>query len=149
MHRRRQHIIQAIERNPQRLYGERRLNPKLQTAPEQAAETLIGVQTIRHSLKKLEDRLHRIAERSNIRAGTEEEQGEPESSVEERSEKTKFTKRVASVINLVEPDGIQGYFGSTDGEEIEREMNTQEEHRDRVIEWLDAMMTDNLSEELK
>jgi transcriptional/translational regulatory protein YebC/TACO1 len=48
MHRIRQHIIQAIRRNPQCLYGETRLNPKLQTAIEQAAETLIGVQTIRH-----------------------------------------------------------------------------------------------------
>jgi hypothetical protein len=149
MHRIRQHIIQAIGRNPQRLYGEKRLNPKLQTGTEQAAKTLIGVQTIRHRLKKLKDSLHRIAERSSVRAGTEDEQDELESSVEERNQQTKFTKRVASIINLVEPDAIQAYFGSTDHEEIWREMNTQQEHRDRVIEWLDAMITDNLSEELK
>jgi predicted Rossmann-fold nucleotide-binding protein len=83
-------------------------------------------------LKKLKDGLHRIAERSNIRAGTEDEQGELESSVEERSQQTKFTKRVASIINFIDPEAIQAYFGSTDHEEIWREMNTQEEHRDRV-----------------
>jgi hypothetical protein len=44
MYRIKERIIQAIGRNPQRLYGEKKLNPKLQTATEQAAETLIGIQ---------------------------------------------------------------------------------------------------------
>jgi hypothetical protein len=99
MHRIRQHIIQAIGRNPQRLYGEKRLNPKLQTATEQAAESLIGVQTIRRSLKKLKDSLHGIMEKEDVRARIDQEQEEVESSVEERRQQAKFTKGIASIIN--------------------------------------------------
>jgi hypothetical protein len=37
MHRLREHVIGAIGRDPQRLYGEKRINPALQTASEQEA----------------------------------------------------------------------------------------------------------------
>jgi hypothetical protein len=53
MHRLREHIIRAIDRKPQRLYGEKRLNPKLQTATEEVTETLFEIQSIRSSLRKL------------------------------------------------------------------------------------------------
>jgi hypothetical protein len=135
MHHRRQHIIQAIGRNPRRLYGEKRLNPRLQTATEQAAESLIGVQTTRRSLKKLKDSLHGIMEKENERARIDQEQEEVESSVEERRQQAKFTKRIASIISLIEPETIQECFGTTNHEAIWREMNAQQEHRDRVIEW--------------
>jgi hypothetical protein len=44
MHRIREHIIHAIGRDPRRIYGERRLNPNLQTAVENSAEVMIRTQ---------------------------------------------------------------------------------------------------------
>jgi hypothetical protein len=61
-HRIREHILLAIGRNLNCRYGERRLNPKLQAAAEQSAETLIGIRQVRRDLKKLKDILHTIAE---------------------------------------------------------------------------------------
>jgi hypothetical protein len=42
-----EHAITAIGRDPQRLWGEKRINPTLQAAREQEAETMIGAQTAR------------------------------------------------------------------------------------------------------
>jgi hypothetical protein len=43
MHRIREHIIHAIGRDPRRIYGERRLNPNLQTTVENSTEVMIGI----------------------------------------------------------------------------------------------------------
>jgi hypothetical protein len=129
MHRIREHIIRAIGRNPQRLYGEKRLNPKLQTATEEAAEALIAIQTIRCSLRKLKDSRHTIVESGGERGGINVEEGSEESEVERRTQQAKFTKRIASVLSLVEPEKIQEYFGTTSHEAIWEEMNTQPTQR--------------------
>jgi hypothetical protein len=74
---------------------------------------------------------------------------EEESEVERRRQQAKFTKRVAAVLRLVEPEKIEEYFGTTNHEAIWEEMNTQQAHRDRVIEWLDAMIKANTSDEIQ
>jgi hypothetical protein len=88
-------------------------------------------------------------ERENVRARLDQEQGEPEPTLEERRQQAKCPKRIASIINLIEPETIHDYFGTTDHEAIWREMNRRQEHRDGVIEWLDAMITTNVSEEVQ
>jgi hypothetical protein len=40
---------------------------------------------------------------------------------------------------------MQEYFGSWNHEEIWRELNTNADHRSKVIEWLDAMLTMQVS----
>jgi hypothetical protein len=47
MHRLREQVIKAIGRDPQRLCGEKRINPSLQGARQQESETRIGPQTAR------------------------------------------------------------------------------------------------------
>jgi hypothetical protein len=47
MHRTREHILLVIGQDSNRLYGERRLNPKLQAVTEQSTETMIGLQKVR------------------------------------------------------------------------------------------------------
>jgi hypothetical protein len=149
MHRVREHIIRAIGRNPQRLHGEKRLNSKLQAPTEEAAEAPIGIQTIRSSLKILKDSLHGIVEDRNVGIQMDAEDLQEESEVERRSQQAKFTKGVAAMLRLVEPEQIQEYFGTTNHEAIWKEMNTQQAHRDQVIEWLDAMITANTSDEIQ
>jgi hypothetical protein len=52
LHRIREHVIRAIRRDPKRLYGEKRLNPKLQAARERTTEMAIETQTIRREFTK-------------------------------------------------------------------------------------------------
>jgi hypothetical protein len=118
------------------------LNLKLQTATEQSAEKMIGLQKARHELKKLQDILHSIAEGAEEAFeagegmdGDEEDERRGEARVAGmRRHQPKFAKRLTPILNLLEPDTILEYFGSDDHEEIWRELNTGAEHRDRVIE---------------
>jgi hypothetical protein len=89
----REHIIQAIGRNPQRLYREKKRNPKLQTCTEHAAETLSSVQTIGRKARKLKDTSHEIMERVDVGARIDQEQGELESNVKEWRRQAKFAKK--------------------------------------------------------
>jgi hypothetical protein len=143
MHQLREHILSAIGRDRRRLYGQKRINPVLQAAAEQSAQTMSDLQSVRRDLKKMKDILHAIAEDGEI-IESEAEQG-----IESRRRQVKFTKRVSRVLNLLERDAIMGYFGTEDHEEIWRTMNTDEDHRERVIEWLDAMISSQVSEELR
>jgi hypothetical protein len=143
MHRIREHILLAIERDPRRLYGQRRLNPILQVAAEESAKTIIDLQKVRHDLKKLKDILHTIVE-AEPETGSEAEHG-----VEKRRRQSKFTKRIAPILNLLPPETIVEHFGTSNHEEIWQELNTDEDHRDRVIEWLDALITTQVSAELQ
>jgi hypothetical protein len=52
-------------------------------------------------------------------------------------------------LNLLNPETIQQYFGTDNHEEIWRELNTEEEHRERVIDSLDAMISTQVSGEIE
>jgi hypothetical protein len=149
MHKIREHIIRAIGRDPKRLYGQRRLNPALQVATEQSTETMVELQKVRRDLKKLKDILHVITEGEGRRERGEAIQDEQEEDVQTRRRQAKFTKRIGPILNLLEPWTIQEYFGSEEHEEIWRALNEDMSHRDRVIDWLDAMISTQVSEELR
>jgi hypothetical protein len=135
MHRICEHILLAIGRDLNGLYGERRLNPKVQAAAEKSTEVVVSLQKVRRDLKKLEDILHTIEE-AEEGTGDESDEG-----FEMRRRQAKFTKRIGPILNLLSPEAIEEQFNSRDHEEIWRELNTQENRRGRVIDWLDAMIT--------
>jgi 3-dehydroquinate dehydratase len=145
MHRIREHIILAIGRDLRRLYGERRLNVNLQVAAEQSAETVVNLQKIRRDLKKLKDILHEIVEGD----GRAEAEDVDQEGVDARRRRAKFTKRIGPILNLISPDVVREYFGSEHHEEIWRELNTESNRRNRVIEWLDAMITTQVCGEIE
>jgi hypothetical protein len=152
MHRIREHILLAIGRDPKRLYGERRQNPKLQAATEQSAETLIELQKVRRDLKRLKDLLHTIAETGREMTGREgerEREEEEDEGVETRRLRRRFTKRITPILNLLTPQTIEEYFGTHDHEAIWQELNTDESHRNRVIDWLDALITTQVEGEIQ
>jgi hypothetical protein len=128
MHRIREHILLVIGRDLNRLYGEKRLNPKVQAAAEQSTEVVASLQEVRRDLKKLKDILHTIEEAGE---GTGEDSDE---GFEMRRRQAKFTKRIAPILNLLSPEVIEEHFGSRDHEEIWRELNIQESRRGRVID---------------
>jgi hypothetical protein len=53
------------------------------------------------------------------------------------------------ILALVPEATIAEYFGSVRHDGIWNEPNTSAEHRDRVIEWFDAMISTHVSEELQ
>jgi hypothetical protein len=151
MHRIREHILLAVGRDSKRLYGARQTNPKIQAATEKSVEVMVGIQQIRRDLKKLKDFLHTIAEVGTEGVTTEEE-GEHRDSNEgegRRRQRRRFTKRLAPILSLLPPETMEAYFGSGDHETIWQAMNTSEDHRNRVIDWLDAMITTQVQGEIK
>jgi hypothetical protein len=171
IHRIREHIIHAIGRDSRRIYGERRLNPEVQMAVEQSAEKMIAIQKIRRDMKKLKDIIDGIVEGADEEAEAEAEAEAPTEAeaetgdersqrsqrrneeearnLEARRRRDKFTKRLTPILNLLTPDTIEEYFGTRSHEDIWQELNTDEGHRSRVIEWLDAMLTTQVSGEIE
>jgi hypothetical protein len=146
LHRIREHIIMAIGRDPKLLYGEKRLNPRLQKASEESAEKMINLQKIRRDLKKLKDILYDITETGEREYVTEKE--EEDGRIATRRRRAKFTKRIGPILNLLSPEVIEQYFGTTNHEAIWEELNTNADHRSQVIEWLDAMITTQVEGEI-
>jgi hypothetical protein len=139
LHRVREHIIRAIGRDPRRLYRERRVNPAVQAAREWEAETGCNVQAIRRSLTKLKDTLHGIVEA----------QGREPERAESVRRGAKLTWHVAQVLGLLSTEVMMGCFGTMNHEAIWDQLNTSEEHRAGVIEWLDAMISTQVTEEVE
>jgi predicted Rossmann-fold nucleotide-binding protein len=59
------------------------------------------------------------------------------------SKKTKNTvqKRFAPILNLLNPQTIQEHFGTENHRALWKALNTNEEHRNQVFDWLDTMIT--------
>jgi hypothetical protein len=149
MHQIRLHIMEAIHRNPRGLYGRRRMNVKLQEAREQKGETARNHQSIRHIMGKLKNTLVELGEGREARDGDGEGEGERgEGEAQDRRREAKLTKRVGVVLRLLDEETKKRIFGSADHAAIWQELNTAPDHRRRVIEWLDSMITTHVTEEL-
>jgi hypothetical protein len=64
-------------------------------------------------------------------------------------EQTRFIKRLTPIIELMSPEQILEYFGTTDYDAIWKTLNTAPNHREGVVEWVDAMISAQLSKELQ
>jgi hypothetical protein len=120
---------------------------------EESVEAMIGIQKVRRDMKKLKDIIDTIVEEAESESEAEAEEGEgggeeveeadegedEARNQERRRRQGKFTKRLSSILNLLSPETIETYFGTTNHEDIWRELNTDAGHRSKVIEWLDAM----------
>jgi hypothetical protein len=159
MHRIREHIIRAIGRDLRRIYGQRRINPDLQMAVEKSAEKMIEIQKIRKDLSKLKDIIDTIVEEAEEDPGAEaegrhsgpeeREDSEEARNLERRRKQAKFTKRLAPILQLLPAQTILDYFGSEGHEEIWEALNTSADHRTRVIDWLEGLLTSQVSDEIE
>jgi hypothetical protein len=68
---------------------------------------------------------------------------------ERRRKQAKLTRQVGAVLDLITEDTIRNVFGTQDRTEIWNELNTSVDHRRRVIDWLDAMISAKVSGELE
>jgi hypothetical protein len=104
-------------------------------------ETIVDLQKIRRDLRKLENMLHEITSRRSIAEQSDQEGENSAEKTEERRIRVKFTKMISPITNLLTPGTIRESFGLEDQEEIWNELNTQEKRRERMIEWLEVMIT--------
>jgi hypothetical protein len=140
LHRIREHVIHAIKRNPQRLYGAKRLNPNLQAAREQATEAAVEARTIQSGLTRLKNVLHEIAD-----VNDHEDEGRNDFDRRE----ARLTAKYSEVIKLVPPETMKRFFGTEDRREICNELKTSEQYRTRFIDWLDAMISNQVTSEFE
>jgi hypothetical protein len=63
--------------------------------------------------------------------------------------KDTFTKRMAPLLQVMPTETFRGCFGTHDHQAIWEELNTSQDHRERAIEWLDAVMATCVGTELK
>jgi hypothetical protein len=138
LHLIRTYIMRSIGRNPERTYGRKKLDENLQRAREQATEEIVSAQDIRRILMKLKKILDEI---------TETVDGEDEVRGAERRT-AKLTRRLGAALHLIPGGKLQEFFGTTDHGQVYNELNTNANHRTAMTEWLDAMITTQVSQEL-
>jgi hypothetical protein len=118
---------------------------------------MIGIQKIRRGMTKLKDVIDTIVEEADEDPEAEAERARPEKgegeneerNLEKRRKQMKSTKRLAPILRLLSEETMQEYFGLRNHEEIWRKLNTNADHRSKVIEWLDAMLTTQMSGEIE
>jgi hypothetical protein len=148
MHKIRIHILQELNRDTRKLYGVQQVNGRLQAAAEQRTEQVINYHLMRRTLSKMKNILKELAEGDGERAERDME-GEREGEDVERGRKpAKLTRQVGAVIDLIAEDRIRHVFGIQDRRDIWNELNTSVDHRRRVIDWLDAMISAKVLAEL-
>jgi hypothetical protein len=153
MHNIRIYILQALNRDIRKFYEVQQVNARLQVAREQRTEQVINHQLIQWTLSKMKNILEELAEgdgegAERDREGQKEGEGEGEHAGRRRKQ-TRLTRQVGAVLDLITEDTIRNVSGTQDRREIWNELNTLVDHRRRVIDWLDAMVSRKVSGELE
>jgi hypothetical protein len=133
LHVLRMHIMKAIGRNPEKIYGTRRVNSRIHLMKEAAAEEQVSIQAIERRMKKLKQILEEISEETNDDA-------------ESKRRQRKLMQRLIPVLKYIEHEKMNEIFGTGNHEAIFEALNTTEDHRRRVIEWLTATIESEVSE---
>jgi hypothetical protein len=67
---------------------------------------------------------------------------------DKKTEKTIY-KEIGPILDLLSPETVEEYFGAQDHETIWQSLNTSEEHRNRVIEWLETLIGTQVEGEIQ
>jgi hypothetical protein len=128
-------------------------------AVEKSTEVMIEMQKVRRDITKLKDIIDAIVEEAKEDPGAEaevertrseeREDREEARDLERRRKQAKFTKRLTPILRLLPEQMILEHFGSGSHEGIWEALNTSAGHRTRVIEWLEAILTTQVSGEIK
>jgi hypothetical protein len=76
--------------------------------------------------------------------GEEEDEG-----IQARELRRRFTKKIAPILNLLKTETVEEHLETRDHEAIWRELNTDEDHRNRVNDWLDVLITTQVEGEIQ
>jgi hypothetical protein len=111
-------IYQTLSRDVTKIYGERRLNPKLQQMRERTNSEFEQRQEARIRISKLKEALEEIGQGD----GRDE-------AAEVRRRQERWTKKINPILESIPEEERMKRFGSTELREIWKEMETSEDHR--------------------
>jgi hypothetical protein len=136
-------ILVTKGRDKGTLYGTKFIKPLLQSAREQTCEALIKHQATQFQLGKVKRFLQDIAQ-------TDPEEEEARRQPEINSRISTWMRQVAPILDTIPRETKIEVFGENfNHESIWESLNTDPNHRNRVIEWLDALIMSELEGELK
>jgi hypothetical protein len=134
MHKIRRHIMVAINKDSQRLYGRPAPKPKALMQRERIKTNIAREQRVKNTLKKLRVYLEEMGEM------VEEEE---EREVQRRRQL--LMDRVSEVFDLLDQKTKVEIFGSNNPADVWSLFYTSTEHRQRVIEWLSGLISEKVS----
>jgi uncharacterized C2H2 Zn-finger protein len=123
-------IMKGLNRNPERIYGQKPFNAQVQAAREKEANERFTSEMIKRKVGKFRDLLEEI---------DETQQQEETAEVERR--KNKFTKRFGELSGMISREVMLQAFDTTNHESNWLELNQSGEQRARIMDWLDSMIT--------
>jgi hypothetical protein len=91
-----------------------------------------------HTIIETGEIMRRGRERGKIKTEDDEAEEAEEEKQETRRLRRQFTTRVEPILDALSPETVNEYFGAKDYETFWQALNTNEEHCNRVIEWLET-----------
>jgi hypothetical protein len=134
----RKHVCSRLGRNKEALYGERVIDPKMQELREKRSTELYQNQETRMQFCRIRKALEEISEGEG-----------PLDEAEDRRRKNKWTEKIVPILKLIPEHRRIEAFGTRSLKGIWQEMNTEPEHRTRVIQWLDSFIFSELAGEIE
>jgi hypothetical protein len=132
----RKRAMVAMNRDPEKVYLPPHVTDKVKKARETRNEKTFNVQQARKILSKLRVILDEMADNA-------------EDTAEARRKQQKLKKRVETVLSIITEEMMTEAFGTTNYEQIWQELDTNAEQRARTAEWLEAMITSQLNDEVE
>jgi hypothetical protein len=136
LHLIRMHIVKALDLDPKGLYGARRVSPKTLEKQEKMHERRFRTQDIQRKLSKL---------RLMLEQYTEYQEDTPQN----RRKQQKLSEQINEMFRMITPETRQRIFGDDSNDAVWMNLNTSTEHRKNVIEWLEAEVLNEASNEIK
>jgi hypothetical protein len=134
MHLLRVHIMKALKKKPETMYGQRRINPLIQKARAEQSETTFTRQDIQRRLVKVKAMLEQIDESQ-------------EDSEAGRRAQIKIVGEINQFLNLIPPEARREALGANDLQTVWEELNQPGDHRTRVIGWLEAKIFEEIAKD--
>jgi hypothetical protein len=132
----RKHILKSLDRDTRTLYGTRKINGRVLAAMARRKEDAFTEQQIHGKLKKLKERLEQFT-------------AFQEDSTPGARKMQKLRERIHELFRMMTPATRIQKFGEESEDAIWETLNGSEEHRNNVIEWLEAEILTNTANELK
>jgi hypothetical protein len=130
------HVTKALKRKEKGLYDFRRINPKMQKARAEYSEERFAKQDIQRRLMSVKTKLEKLPEYQEDNPIT-------------RRKQMKLTQELGQFFRLISREAREEIFGEDNDEQVWEILNISEEHRTRVIEWLDARITEEIAKEFE
>jgi hypothetical protein len=128
--------VKTLKRNEKKMYGFRKVNPRMQKARAEQREELCAKQDIQRKMLTLKSKMEKFEQHQ-------------EESPSARRKQVKIVAQLDHFFKLISPGARREIFRGENNEAIWEEPNSTEEHRTRAIGWPDAWITDEIAKGFK